>query len=84
MRRGFLWDGFDAGSGAALAGDPDTARDHFERVLGEDPLAPGMVDAQEKTRELHALAADREAVAARVVHLCRSKLGLDPVRLAMS
>ncbi|MCM1976415.1 hypothetical protein [Streptomyces sp. G1] len=58
MRRGFLWDGFDAGIAAALAGDPETARDHFERVLREDPLAPWMVDAQEKTRELHALAAE--------------------------
>ncbi|CAG6391848.1 conserved hypothetical protein [Actinacidiphila cocklensis] len=87
VRRGFLWDGFDAGIAAALAGDPDRARDHFERVLREDPLAPWMVDAQEKTRELHALAADRDAVTAwvaRAVHSCRSKLGLDPVPLSMS
>ncbi|MGW5355862.1 hypothetical protein ACWERV_35780 [Streptomyces sp. NPDC004031] len=87
VRRGFLWDGFDAGIAAALAGHPDTARDHFERVLREDPLAPWMVDAQEKTRELHALVADRDAVTAWVaqaVHSCRIKLGLDPVPLAMS
>ncbi|MBM4824050.1 MULTISPECIES: hypothetical protein [Streptomyces] len=40
VRRGFLWDCFDAGIAAALVGDPDTARDHFERILREDPLAP--------------------------------------------
>ncbi|MFK4123701.1 hypothetical protein [Streptomyces longwoodensis] len=87
VRQGFLWDGFDAGIAAALAGDADTARDHFERVLREDPLAPWMVDAQEKTRELHAFAADRDAVTAwvaRAVRSCRSKLGLGPVPLAMS
>ncbi|MCG7204430.1 hypothetical protein [Streptomyces arenae] len=87
MRRGFLWDGFDAGIAAALVGDPDTARDHFERVLREDPLAPWMVEAQEKARELHAIAADRNAVAAwvaRGVDSCRSKLGLDPMPLAIN
>ncbi|MET9674662.1 hypothetical protein ABZY68_16425 [Streptomyces sp. NPDC006482] len=87
VRRGFLWDGFDAGIAAALVGDPDTARDHFERVLREDALVPWMVDAQEKARELHAIAADRDAVTAwvtRAVASCRSKLGLDPVPLAIS
>ncbi|MER5519888.1 hypothetical protein [Streptomyces sp. NPDC002763] len=87
VRRGYLWDGFDAGIAAALVGDPDTARDHFERVLREDPLAPWMVEAQEKTRELHVIAADRDAVAAwvtRAVGSCRSKLGLDAATLALS
>ncbi|MEU2776842.1 hypothetical protein ABZ646_29030 [Streptomyces sp. NPDC007162] len=86
-RRGFLWDSFDAGIAAALVGDPDTARDHFERVLREDPLVPWMVKAQEKTREFHAIAADHGAVVAWVtgaVDSCRSKLGLDPVPLAIS
>ncbi|MFF1449667.1 hypothetical protein ACFVYF_16180 [Streptomyces sp. NPDC058274] len=32
VRRGFLWDSCDAGIVSALTGDPDTARDHFERV----------------------------------------------------
>jgi hypothetical protein len=43
-----------------------------------------MVEAQEKARELHAIAADRNAVTAwvtRAVDSCRSKLGLDPCRL---
>lgn len=87
VRRGFLWDSFDAGIAAALVGDPDTARDHFERVLREDALVPWMVDAQEKARELHAIAADRDAVTAwvtRAVDSCRSKLGLDPVPFAIS
>lgn len=87
VRRGFLWDGFDAGIAAALVGDPDAARDHFERVLREDPLAPWMVEAQEKARELHAIAADGDAVTAwvtRGVDSCRSKLGLGPVPLAIN
>ncbi|MEU7061188.1 hypothetical protein [Streptomyces sp. NPDC046197] len=87
VRRGFLRDRFDAGIAAALVGDPDTARDHFERILREDPLAPWVVEAQEKARELHALAPDRTAVTAwvaRAVDSCRSKLGLDPVPLAIS
>ncbi|WP_051795727.1 hypothetical protein [Streptomyces sp. NRRL S-87] len=87
VRRGFLWDSFDAGIAAAVVGDPETARDQFERVLREDPLAPWMVEAQEKARELHAIAPDRDAVTAwvtRAVDSCRSKLGLDPVALAIS
>ncbi|MFF7590499.1 hypothetical protein ACFZCK_23730 [Kitasatospora purpeofusca] len=87
VRRGFLQDGFDAGVASALAGDPGTARHHFEKVLREEPLAPWMVDSQEKTRELHAMAADRDAVAAwvtRAVGSRRSKLGLEPVPLAIS
>ncbi|MGW4439958.1 hypothetical protein ACWELO_30100 [Streptomyces sp. NPDC004596] len=87
VRRGFLWDCFDAGIAAALVGNPDTARDHFERVLREDPLAPWMVEAQGKARELHAMAPDHDAVTAwvaRVVDSCRSKLGLDPVPLVIS
>jgi hypothetical protein len=87
VRRGFLWDSFDSGIAAALAGDPDTARDHFERVLREDPLTPWTVQAHEKARELHAIAPDRAAVTAwviRAVDSCRSKLGLDPVSLAIS
>ncbi|MEU1661705.1 hypothetical protein ABZ527_37355 [Streptomyces griseofuscus] len=87
VRRGFLWDGFDAGIAAALVGDPSTARNHFERVLRDDPLAPWMVEAQEKARELHAIAADRDAVTAwvgRRVASCRKKLGLDPALLAIS
>ncbi|MEU5770327.1 hypothetical protein ABZ782_30890 [Streptomyces asoensis] len=87
VRRGFLWDSFDAGIAAALTGDPATARDHFERVLREDPLAPWMVQAQEKAQELHGIAPDRDAVTAwvtRAVGSCRSKLGLDPMTLAIS
>ncbi|MEU5117084.1 hypothetical protein AB0G64_37075 [Streptomyces longwoodensis] len=87
VRRGFLCDGFDAGIAAALVGDPDTARDHFERVLREDPLAPWMVAAREKVRELHAIAADHDAVTAWVVRgvdSCRSRLGLGLVPLAIS
>ncbi|MFK0237397.1 hypothetical protein [Streptomyces vinaceus] len=45
-----------------------------------------MVEAQEKVRELHAIAADRDAVTAwvaRAVDSCRSKPGLDPVPLAI-
>ncbi|WP_426361664.1 hypothetical protein [Streptomyces sp. E-08] len=87
VRRGFLWDSFDSGIAAALVGDPDTARDHFERVLREDALAKWMVEAQEKARDLHAIAADRDAVIAwvtRAVDSCRSKLGLDPVPFAIS
>lgn len=79
-RGGSLWDSFDSGIAAALVSDPDTARDRFERVLREDALAPWMVDAQEKARELHAIAADRDAVTAwvtRAVASCRSKLGLE-------
>ncbi|MER5279364.1 hypothetical protein ABT025_27025, partial [Streptomyces sp. NPDC002809] len=64
VRQGFLWDSFDAGIAAALVGDPDTARDYFERVLREDALVPWEVDAQEKARELHTIAADRDAVTA--------------------
>ncbi|MET7695162.1 hypothetical protein ABZT06_45940 [Streptomyces sp. NPDC005483] len=81
VRRRFLWDSFDSGIAAALAADGDTARDHFERLLREDALAPWMVEAQEKARELHAIAADHDAVTAwatRAVNSCRSKLGLDP------
>lgn len=81
VRRGFFWDSFDSGIAAAVVGDPDTARDHFERVLREDALAPWMAEAQEKGRELHAIAADQDAVTAwvtRAVDSCRSKLGLDP------
>jgi hypothetical protein len=87
VRRGFLWDSLDYGIAAALVGDPDTARDHFEQVIREDALAPWMVDAQEKARELHAIAADRDAVTAwvtRAVDSCRSKLGLDPVPFTIS
>lgn len=80
-RRGFLWDGFDSGIAAALVGDPDTARDHCERVLREDVPAPWMVEAQEKACELHAIAA---AWVTWAVGSCRSKLGLDPVPLAIS
>ncbi|MFJ5726193.1 hypothetical protein [Streptomyces sp. NPDC093149] len=46
-----------------------------------------MVEAQERARELHAVAADHGAVTGRVtraVDSCRSKLGLDPVLLAIS
>ncbi|MET9463163.1 hypothetical protein ABZY05_50885 [Streptomyces canus] len=87
VRRGFVWDSFDAGIAAALVGDPDAARDHFERVLREDPLVPWMVEAQEKARELRAIAPDRDAVTAwvtRAVDSCRSKLVLDPVPLRIS
>ncbi|PWS50133.1 hypothetical protein DLE01_20030 [Streptomyces sp. FT05W] len=80
VRGGSLWDSFDSGIAAALVSDPDTARDRFERVLREDALAPWMVDAQQKARELHAIAADRDAVTAwvtRAVAFCRSKLGLE-------
>ncbi|MET8716472.1 hypothetical protein ABZV52_25285 [Streptomyces sp. NPDC004735] len=80
VRGGSLWDSFDSGIAAALVSDPDTARDRFERVLREDAPAPWMVDAQEKARELHAIAADRDAVTAwvtRAVVSCRSKLGLE-------
>ncbi|MER5967314.1 hypothetical protein [Streptomyces sp. NPDC002057] len=87
VRGGFLWDSFDSGIAAALARDPDAARDHFEQVLREDALAPWMVEAQEKTRELHEIAADHDAVTAwvmRAVDSCRSKLGLDPAPLAIS
>ncbi|MFD9831895.1 hypothetical protein [[Kitasatospora] papulosa] len=80
VRGGSLWDSSDSGIAAALVSDPDTARDRFERVLREDALAPWMVDAQEKARELHAIAADRDAVTAwvtRAVASCRSKLGLE-------
>ncbi|MER5521632.1 hypothetical protein [Streptomyces sp. NPDC002763] len=87
VRRGFLWDSFDAGIAAALAGDPDSAREHLGRVLREDPLAPWMAEAQEKARELHAIAPDRDAVTAwviRAVDSCRNKLGLVPVPLAIS
>lgn len=87
VRRGFFWDSFDSGIAAALVGDPDTARDHFERVLREEPLAPWMVDAQEKARELQAIAADRDAVTVwvtRAVDSCRRKLGLDPAPFAIN
>ncbi|MFD6534123.1 hypothetical protein [Streptomyces sp. NPDC060184] len=87
VRQGFFWDSFDTGIAAALVGDPDTARDHFERVLREDALAPWIVEAQKKARELHAIAADHVAVTAWVtwaVESCRSKLGLDPVSFAIS
>ncbi|MEV6251256.1 hypothetical protein AB0M38_34565 [Streptomyces sp. NPDC051742] len=87
VRRGFLWDSFDSGIAAALVGDPDTARDYFERVLREDALLPWEVNAQEKARELHAISADRDAVTAwvtRAVDSCRSKLNLDPVPFAIS
>jgi hypothetical protein len=87
VRRGFLWDGFDAGIAAALVGDTDLARDLFEQVLREDALAPWMVEAQDKARELHVISADYDAVTAWVtqaVDSCRSKLGLDPVPFAIS
>ncbi|MGW0703069.1 hypothetical protein ACWD0A_27900 [Streptomyces sp. NPDC002867] len=87
MRRGFLWESFDAGIAAALVGDPDTARDLFERVIREDALAPWTVEAKERAHELHAIAADHDAVTVwgtRAVDSCRSKLGLDPVLLAIS
>lgn len=87
VRRGFLWDSFDVGIAAALTGDPAMARDHLERVLGEDPLAPWMVQAHDKARELHAIAHDRDAVTAwvvRAVDSCRTKLGLDHVPIAIS
>jgi len=86
VRRGFLWDGFDAGIAAALVGDTDLAHDLFEQVLREDALAPWMVEAQEKARELHEIASDRDAVTGwvtRAVDSCRNKLGLDPVLLAI-
>ncbi|MFK0288436.1 hypothetical protein ACIQVL_49375 [Streptomyces sp. NPDC090499] len=87
VRRGFLWDNFDSGIAAALARDPDMARDHFQQVLREVALAPWMVDAQKKARELHAIAADRDAVSdwvTRAVDSCRSKLGLVPAPCAIS
>ncbi len=87
VRGGYLWDGFDAGIAAALIGAPDMARHHFDRVLREDPLVPWMIEAQEKARELHALAPDRDAVVAwvtRAIDSCRRKLGLEPVPLVLS
>ncbi|MFD3701292.1 hypothetical protein ACFWUZ_35145 [Streptomyces sp. NPDC058646] len=86
VRRGFLWDGFDAGIAAALVGDTGLACHLFEQVLREEALAPWMVEAQEKARELHAIASDRDAVTSwvtRAVDSCRSKLGLDPVLLTI-
>ncbi|MER5312946.1 hypothetical protein ABT034_34820 [Streptomyces sp. NPDC002773] len=87
VRRGFLWDSFDSGIAAALLGDADTAREHFDRVLREEALFPWMVDAHEKARELHVIAADRDAVTAwvtRAIDSCRSKLGLAPGQYAIS
>ncbi|MER7760625.1 hypothetical protein [Streptomyces sp. NPDC097619] len=81
VRPGFLWDDFDSGIGAALVGDAATAREHFERILREEPVAPWMVEAQDKARAVHALAGDRDAVHAwvtRAVDSCRNKLGLEP------
>lgn len=84
LRRGFLWDGLDAGIAAALVGEPVAARASLDRVLAEEALAPWMVGAQDTARFLHDLADDSNAVgiwAAEAVRSCRANLKLAPAAL---
>ena len=81
VRRGFLWDDFDAGVAAGLVGDAVTARQRFERMLEEEALAPWMIEAQDTARMLHHLASDPQAMTAwatGAIRSCRDKLQLGP------
>ncbi|MFD0506254.1 hypothetical protein ACFQ0G_32280 [Streptomyces chiangmaiensis] len=87
VRRGFLWDDFDAGVAAGLVGHAATARRRFDRMLKEEPLAPWMVQAQDTARMLHRLAPDPQAMTAwaiRTIRSCRDKLRLGPASLSFA
>jgi hypothetical protein len=86
VRRGFLRDGLDTGVAAGLVGNAATARQRFDRMLEEEPLAPWMVHAQDTARMLHRLAPDPQAMTAwatRAIRSCRDKLQLGPASLSL-
>ncbi|MEU8679171.1 hypothetical protein [Streptomyces sp. NPDC048560] len=80
LRRGYPWDGFDAGIAAALSGDATGARRLLEHFLSQEtgtPASPGLRSAQ----EVYDLADDTPGVhawALAKVSSCRTKLRLDP------
>ncbi|MGW3174404.1 hypothetical protein [Streptomyces sp. NPDC001153] len=81
VRRGWLWDPWNAGVAAALVGDVSLAQQWFAAVLDEDPLAPWMDAAQQTARELVGMVRDRDAVRAWAlssIASCRQKLRLTP------
>ncbi|MFI6646696.1 hypothetical protein ACIBI8_03590 [Streptomyces sp. NPDC050529] len=87
VRRGWFWELWNAGVAAALVGDAPLARQRFDAVLAEDPIAPWMDDAQRTTRELLATVQDRDAMRAWAlsrIASCRHKLRLPPEPLAKS
>lgn len=81
VRRGHLWEPWNAGVAAALVGDTALARERLAAVLEEDPAAPWMEEAQRTARELLDMVHDSGAVRAwavdRVVS-CRRRLSLEP------
>lgn len=83
VRRGFLWESFNAGVAAALVGRPAEARDRLRAVLAEEPVAPWVVDVQHAARHVYDLSHDLAAVgdwAVAAVASCRKKLALEPAQ----
>ncbi|WP_166028112.1 hypothetical protein [Streptomyces chilikensis] len=81
VRRGWFWEPWNAGVAAALVGDVSLARQRFDSVLDEDPVAPWMDAAQRTARELVAMVGDGDAVRAWALNSiasCRQKLRLTP------
>jgi hypothetical protein len=81
VRRGWLWEPWNAGVAAALVGNASLARQRFAAVLDEEPIAPWMDAAQQTARELVAMVRDRDAVRAWAlgsIASCRQKLSLTP------
>ncbi|MFY7069398.1 hypothetical protein ACOQFV_26370 [Nocardiopsis changdeensis] len=78
--RGLLWEAWNAGVVAALAGDTAAARKRFAAVLEEDPVVPWMDGAQRAARELLDMVHDQGAVRAWVrerISSCRQRLSLE-------
>lgn len=81
VRRGWLWEPWNAGVAAVLVGDVSLARQRFAAVLDEEPIAPWMDAAQQTARALVAMVRDRDAVRAWAlssIASCRQKLRLTP------
>lgn len=78
--RGFVWELWNAGVVAALAGDTASAQKRLAVVLEEDPLVPWMHEAQEVARELLHMVHDQRVVRDWVVDRvlsCRQRLSLE-------
>ncbi|MEV7442822.1 hypothetical protein AB0O22_16975 [Streptomyces sp. NPDC091204] len=83
VRRGFLWESFNAGVAAALVGRPEEARDRLHAVLAEEPMAPWVLEVQRAARHVYDVAHDLAAVgdwAVAAVASCRRKLELEPTQ----
>jgi hypothetical protein len=79
--RGLVWEPWNAGVVAALAGDTAVAQKRLSAVLREDPLVPWIDEAQGAARELLHMVHDQRAVRDWVmdrVSSCRQRLVLDP------